>query len=177
MIVFISGYINFEVFITLNVATLSKIRLFLVIILLTSVSLFCTKKNDAIPDVLVDFYVDISDPRFSTQMNSIGGSVTVDATSLNEPYAAGFNASGIIITRGVDEYYAFDRTCPHEYSLDESVVRINIDPTGFAKALCPECKTSFELLSFGTPSAGPGRYPLKNYRTSFDGRFIRVWNN
>ncbi|HLN20438.1 MAG TPA: hypothetical protein VK213_05070 [Bacteroidales bacterium] len=156
----------------------SKIKFFLITILLASVSFSCNKKNDIIPDVVVDFYIDINDARFSTQLNSIGGSVAIDAGSLNEPYAAGFNASGIIITRGVDEYYAYDRTCPHEYSLDKSVVRINIDQTGFAKAICPVCKTPFELLSFGTPTpGGVSRYPLKNYRTSFDGRFIRVWNN
>lgn len=137
----------------------------------------CRKKNDVIPDVTVDFYLDISDPRF-VELNAIGGSVTVNSSTNNDRYAAGYAGSGIIITNmNGTEFLAYDRTCPHDYVLDGSVVRINIDQTGFATVVCPECKTVYNLLRFGDVDSGPGQYPLKNYRTSFDGRFIRVWNN
>jgi nitrite reductase/ring-hydroxylating ferredoxin subunit len=158
------------------VTAISKIRFFLIITIF-AVAVACNKKNDVIPDVTVDFMLDINDPEF-VQLNAIGGSVTVDAGTNNWGiYAAGYNGNGIIISRGVDEFYAYDRTCPHDYAANEASVRINIDASGFAKAVCPQCKTSYELISFGTPASGVGRYPLKNYKTSFDGRWIRVWNN
>ena len=155
---------------------ISKIRFFLIIIIL-AVSVACNKKNDVIPDVTVDFTLDVNDPEF-VQLNAIGGAVTVNASTNNWGiYAAGYNGNGIIISRGVDEFYAYDRTCPHDYAANEASVRINIDATAFAKAVCPQCKTTYELISFGTPASGVGRYPLKNYKTSFDGRWVRVWNN
>lgn len=153
----------------------SKIKLFLIISTLSIISSGCHKKNDIIPDVVVDFNIDILDPRF-VQLNAIGGSITVNTSTNNERYAGGYMGSGIIITKGPDDFYAYDRTCPHDYALDQSVVPVNIDPNGFAKAVCPKCKTVYELISFGTPSSGASRYPLKNYKVYFDGRYIRVWN-
>lgn len=154
----------------------SKIRLFFLLCMVTAIASSCNKKNDVIPDVVVDFYLDINDPRF-IDLNAIGGSVLVSSSTNNDRYASGYAGSGIIVSRGVDEFFAYDRTCPHDYALDGSVVQIAIDPLGFAKAVCPECKSTFELISYGTPASGVSRYPLKNYRTTFDGRYIRVWNN
>lgn len=156
--------------------TSPKIRLFFILCMTLLVSASCNKKNDVIPDVTVDFYIDITDARF-IDLNAIGGSVLVNSSTNNDRYASGYAASGIIVSRGVDEFFAYDRTCPHDYMLDGSVVRIEIDPTGFAKAICPKCKSTFELISYGTPASGISRYPLKNYRTNFDGRYVRVWNN
>jgi nitrite reductase/ring-hydroxylating ferredoxin subunit len=158
-------------------ASYSKITLFFIITALALVTWSCSKKNDVIPDVHVDFTLDLNDPQF-TVLNAIGGSVSVDGRTNNwGSYAAGFAGNGIIISRGAEEFYAYDGTCPHDYALDGSSVKVKIDATGFAKAVCPKCGTTYELLSFGTPSSGIGRYPLKNYRTSFDGRFVRVWNS
>lgn len=153
-----------------------KIKIFSILIVTLLVTSSCNKKNDVIPDVVVDFYLDLDDPRFIS-LNAIGGSITVNSSTNNEHYASGFSGSGIIVTRGVDEFFAYDRTCPHDYALDGAVVKVEIDNTVFAKAVCPKCKSTFELISFGTPSSGVSRYPLKNYRTSFAGRYIRVWNN
>ncbi|HLN55172.1 MAG TPA: hypothetical protein VK207_04210 [Bacteroidales bacterium] len=156
--------------------TVSKIKLFFIFCVTVLTAASCNKKNDVIPDVTVDFYLDITDARF-IDLNAIGGSVLVNSSTNNDRYASGYQGSGIIVSRGVDEFFAYDRTCPHDYTLDGSVVRIEIDPTGFAKAVCPKCKSTFELISYGTPASGVSQYPLKNYRTSFDGRYIRVWNN
>jgi len=88
-------------------------------------------------------------------------------------YAGGFNGNGIIIFSGSDGYYAYDRTCPHDYVTNSLSIKVNID---FIEAICPDCSTHYALAAFGTPSSGPGRYPLKNYKTRFDGRFLTVWN-
>jgi len=137
----------------------------------------CNKNNDVIPDVYVDFSLDINDPQF-INLNALGGSDTVDARTNNwGQEAAGFNGNGIIIYRGPDEFNAYDRTCPHDYAINGMSVKVNIDLTYSIYALCPQCSTKYALSAFGTPASGIGRYPLKNYKTSFDGRFVRVWNN
>ncbi|HEX2968166.1 MAG TPA: hypothetical protein VHO46_03605 [Bacteroidales bacterium] len=155
---------------------ISKLKLFPVFCILYLLTGSCHKKNEVIPDVTVDFYLDINDVRF-IDLNSIGGSVLINNSTNNDRYAAGFSGNGIIVTRGVDEFFAYDRTCPHDYALDGTITRIDLDPSGFAKAVCPVCKTAYELLSFGTPSSGVGNYQLKRYHTDFDGRYIRVWND
>ena len=78
---------------------------------------------------------------------------------------------------GADEFFAYDRTCPHDYAVNGLSVRVNIDPSNSLNAICPECGTNYALAAGGAPSKGVGRYPLKNYRTSFDGTNVRVWNN
>jgi nitrite reductase/ring-hydroxylating ferredoxin subunit len=155
----------------------SKIRYFLFIVALVFFSSSCNKKNDVIPDVIVDFSLSLNDPQF-IDLRSFGTTVLIDANTNNLGIrAAGYDGNGIIIFSGVDEYYAYDRTCPHDYVIDGSSVRVNIDPENSLNAICPKCSTNYALSAGGTPSKGVGQYPLKNYRTSFDGLNVRVWNN
>jgi nitrite reductase/ring-hydroxylating ferredoxin subunit len=153
----------------------SKIRLFFITMAFAITLSSCdNNKNDVIPDVVVDFNLDLNDPQF-VGLNVMGGSDTVDSRTNNwGQFASGFNGNGIIIYRGADEFYAYDRTCPHDYTVNGLSIKVNID---FTLAICPKCGTSYALAAFGTPASGIGRYPLKNYRTSFDGRYVRVWNN
>lgn len=155
-----------------------KIRFFLITLIFAVITSSCNKKNDVIPDVYVDFTLDLLDPEF-VNLNSIFGSDTVDYRTNNwGRRSAGYNSNGIIVTSGVNEFYAYDRTCPHDYAVNNLNVQVRIDKVNFAKAVCPKCGTVYELASYGTPSpGGVGRYPLKNYKTSFDGRYVRVWNN
>jgi nitrite reductase/ring-hydroxylating ferredoxin subunit len=156
------------------VTTDSKLGLIIITLMLTVTISSCNKnKNDVIPDVYVDFTLDLNDPEF-VMLNAIGGSDSVNARTDNwGSNAAGFAGNGIIIYRGADEFYAYDRTCPHDYVFDGSNIKVKID---FTLAICPKCGTKYALAAFGTPASGIGRYPLKNYRTNFDGRFVRVWN-
>jgi nitrite reductase/ring-hydroxylating ferredoxin subunit len=157
------------------VAINSKIGLFTITLTIFVVFSSCNKnKNDVIPDVYVDFTLDLNDPEF-VSLNALGGADTVNARTNNwGTFAAGYDGNGIIIYRGPDEFYAYDRTCPHDYAVNGISVRLKID---FTLAVCPKCGTKYALAAFGTPASGIGRYPMKNYRTSFDGRFVRVWNN
>ena len=149
----------------------SKIVFFLFV---TSVAISsCNKnKNDVIPDVYVDFTLDLNDPQFISL--TVIGCDTVDARTNNWGYrAAGFDGNGIIVYNGGDDFYAFDRTCPHDYAVNSLIARVKAD---FTVAVCPKCGTTYSLSASGTPASGIGRYPLKNYHTSFDGRYVRVWN-
>jgi nitrite reductase/ring-hydroxylating ferredoxin subunit len=159
------------------VAPISKIRIFYFISIVLIISASCSKKSDVIPDVYVDFTIDLNDPEF-VDLNAVGGSDTVNYNTNNIGRgAAGYAGNGIIITAGVDEFYAYDRTCPHDYAVNDLSIKINLDSINFMRASCPSCGTEYELMAFGTPASGIGNYPLKNYKTSFDGRWIRVWNN
>lgn len=135
----------------------------------------CSKaENDVIPDVYVDFTIDLLDPEF-VSLSVIGISDTIDASTNNWGYkSAGYDGNGIIIYSGPDEYFAFDRTCPYDYALNNLSVKVKADLT---VAVCPHCGTKYALSAYGTPISGIGKYPLKNYKTSFDNdRYIRVWN-
>lgn len=135
----------------------------------------CKKvQNDIIPDVDVNFTIDLLDPEF-VSLSAIGISDTIDSSTNNWGYnAAGYDENGIIIYHGPDEYFAYDRTCPYDFAVNNLSVKVNID---YTVAVCPRCATKYALSAYGTPVSGPGKYPLKNYKTSFDGeRYIRVWN-
>jgi len=156
------------------VADKAKLRIFFILLALTLHS--CeNEKNDVIPDVYVDFTMDLKDIEF-TNLTTTFGSVYVDANTNNWGHkAGGYNNNGIIVFANSDfEYFAFDRTCPHDYELNKQSVKLVVD---FLYAVCPKCSTYYALPSSGTPSSGPGKYYLKNYKTYFDGRFLRVWNN
>jgi nitrite reductase/ring-hydroxylating ferredoxin subunit len=159
---------------TIPVKSGSKICFFLIAMTYVISASSCSKaKNDVIPDVYVNFTLDIYDPEF-VNLAAIG-SDTVNAKTNNwGSGAAGFDGNGIIIYNGGDAFYSYDRTCPHDYALNGLSVKVKID---FTIATCPKCGTVYSLSAGGTPASGVGRYPLKNYRTSFDGRFVRVWND
>ncbi|MCU0473805.1 MAG: hypothetical protein MUC93_10640 [Bacteroidales bacterium] len=156
-------------------STASKIRYFFILTVLTFLQASCDRnKNDVIPDSYVDFTLDMMD---FLNIYGIVGSDTVDASDIRVDrgrlYAGGFDGNGIIIYYGGDGYYAYDRTCPHDYEVNGLSIKVNID---FTIALCPRCSTTYALSASGTPASGPGKYYLKNYRTSFYGRYLRVSN-
>jgi nitrite reductase/ring-hydroxylating ferredoxin subunit len=152
----------------------SKIRFFFFIPIIALMLVACSKKeNDVIPYTTVNFTIDLHDPEF-VSLTSIFGSAYVDYNTNNWGiYSAGFNNNGIIVFSGPDKYYAYDRTCPHDYAVNGLSVKVNID---FTEAICPRCSTHYSL-SGGYPISGPGKYYLKDYNTSFDGRYISVWNH
>lgn len=157
-------------------STVPKIRYFFIFLAFLLLPVSCkNSKNDVIPSVYTDFTIDISNDILFRNLTSIGNSVIVNYLTNNWGYrSAGFDSSGIIVYRSLpDEFNAYDRTCPYDYVVNNKVVRVNVD---FIKAVCPVCSTYYELSSYGSPASGPGRYPLKNYRTTFDGQYVRVTN-
>jgi hypothetical protein len=154
----------------------SKIGFFFLTLAFTALLSSCNKKNDVIPDVYVNFTIDLNDPEF-VNLAGFGGSVTVSSKTNNwGSAAAGYNGNGIIVCFGVEEFYAYDRTCPHDYEVNDLSIRVNIDPSNSTIGICPECGTKYGLTVGGTPAEGIGRYPLKNYRTSFQGNYVTVFN-
>lgn len=153
----------------------SKIVIFLIYLCSISLLTSCKKnKNDVIPDVYIEFYINLSDPEFF-DLNAIGNSKIITSSTNNWGInSAGFDGNGIIVYRSLpDEFNAYDRTCPYDYTVNGLSIKVNID--GF-NAVCPQCKTTYALYGLGTPISGPGKYPLKNYKTAFDGQYVHVWH-
>lgn len=134
------------------------------------------EENDVIPDVYVDFTMDLMDPEFISLL-AIDVSDTIDATTNNwGSRSAGYDGNGIIIYSGAEEYYAYDRTCPYDFAVNGLSIKVRTDLSSVGN--CPHCGTQYALSVYGTPVSGPGKYPLKNYKTSFEEeRYVRVWNN
>jgi nitrite reductase/ring-hydroxylating ferredoxin subunit len=155
----------------------SKIIFFLITAVIALSLISCEKnKNDVIPDVWVDFTMDlVNDIEFS-DLAAIGNHVFVTYQTNNwGARSAGFDSSGIIVYRSLtEEFNAYDRTCPHDYAVNGLRIKVNVD---FTIAICPKCSTNYALSAFGTPISGPGRYPLKNYKSSFNGQILHVWNS
>lgn len=130
-------------------------------------------KNDVIPDVFVNFSIRIDDPEFD-KLKVILEHVVITAQTNNlGPNAAGFSGNGIIVFNSSGDFVAFDRTCPYDYHLTKNPVKVEID---WIHAVCPSCSTKYDLTASGMPVSGPGKYYLKNYKTSFYNPFISVWN-
>jgi nitrite reductase/ring-hydroxylating ferredoxin subunit len=154
----------------------SKIRFFLIAGALVIIFSSCNKKNDVVPNTYVNFTLDLNDVEFAN-LSVFGGSVTVDSHTNNWGVgAAGYGGNGIIVCFGVEEFYAYDRTCPHDYKVNSLSIKVNIDPGNSTIAVCPKCGTKYGLTVGGTPASGVGRYPLKNYRTSQQGNYLIVYN-
>jgi len=172
----LSGNANFALILYTIMTRSSKINNILILAALLLIVNSCkNSENDVIPDVYISFDIDLSTDIEFRDLNAIGNHVIVTSATNNwGTRSAGYDNNGIIVYRSLlDEFNAYDRTCPHDYITNNMSVKINVD---FTSAKCPQCGTTYALSAFGTPVSGPGKYPLKNYHTRFDGRFISVWN-
>jgi nitrite reductase/ring-hydroxylating ferredoxin subunit len=133
-------------------------NIFVILFLLPS---SCDENQQVVPNVYVDFTVMLSDPEYN--------SLLIPGNSLN--VTGGVN--GIIIYRiSQDEFAAYDRTCTHDVTEN---CRVFVDET-LVFAVDTACCGSKFLLLDGSAYEGTAVYPLKAYRTYFDGTFLRVYN-
>jgi nitrite reductase/ring-hydroxylating ferredoxin subunit len=118
-------------------------------------------KDELIPYVAVDFTIDILST-FYTELTSVGGYVYV---------TGGYK--GIIIYRlSMDEFLAYDRSC--SFQPRDPCEKVHMEPSGLT--MIDSCCTSRFLILDGSPIEGPATRMLRQYRTMFDGRFLRVFN-
>lgn len=81
-------------------------------------------------------------------------------------------ANGIAIVRAIDkidEYYAFDLTCPYDYPNNVSI------EIGDADLYCPKCGSRFQVMyGNGAPTNGPANKPLFRYKVVKNGNVLIV---
>ena len=137
-----------------------KVQLLLILLVLTTVISGCRSNNDGVPLVAVDREINITLPSYSS-IAVISGWVYINGGS-----------KGIIIYRKAsNEFMAYDRHSPYE--VDDGCT-VNVDSNN-VEIVDPCSGSKFSLFS-GTVTKGPATLPLKQYRTSFDGTILRIYN-
>ena len=149
-----------ELFVRLMKAIRALLPVWIFVILVTATGLLfqgCDKDREhPVPyvRVTVSFNVlhhNLSAPGLSAQFSrhDLGGS-------------AGYQ--GIIVYRlSNDEFRAYDRACP----CNPHNCIVSIEEDNPVLAFAPECESRF-ILTDGSVVEGPSRFPLREYRTSFD---------
>ena len=80
---------------------------------------------------------------------------------------------GLVVYRmSENEFMAFDRTCP--YDPENLLARVVLEPSGIS-VKDPVCGSKF-LLTDGFPYEGPSKSPLLQYRTSYNGEQLYIFN-
>ncbi|HOY32716.1 MAG TPA: hypothetical protein PKW80_12630 [Bacteroidales bacterium] len=122
----------------------------------------CKKKiKDPIPDVYVNFYMNISSTLY-LELSSVGGFVNV---------SGGYR--GITVYRlSSDEFVAFERACPYDWEVDSAMV--GVDSSGLIMN-CHSCGSEFLIID-GSVINGPSSLSLKQYRATYDGQILHIYN-
>lgn len=130
-----------------------------IILLFLLASIGCGKENR--PDIPY-IYVDRTLYPNSLDYIAVGG-----YKYINEGYR------GIVIYRLLsDQFVIFERCCP--YDPEVSTARISVDPSGLT---CTDstCMSKF-IITDGSPISGPSPFSLMQYRYSYDGETLRIFN-
>jgi len=138
-------------------------NLIIVIIISFSVN-SCQEPEDYIPYVYVNHTVYLSNPtNYSLQVP--GNYLEIPEIGVN----------GIVLYRkslgDEEDFVAFDRTCTYQ-PLENCIVEA--DSTGFYLD-CPCCGSKFFIMD-GFVHNPPATLQLKQYRTSFNGSDVRIFN-
>lgn len=114
-----------------------------------------------IPTVKVNFTIYPDDVGYA-HLNYIGG----------HEYLTG-GVAGIIVYRvDMTTFVAYDRACPYDW--DHADAWLEVDESGII-IIDRHCGSRFNILD-GAVINGPAQYPLKFYRTTYDGRRLRIYN-
>ncbi len=80
---------------------------------------------------------------------------------------------GLIVYRMTDnDFMAYERTCP--YDPDKDCARVEVESSNITAV--DSCCGSQYILTDGSPIRGPSGYSLQQYRTSYDGNQLRIFN-
>ncbi len=143
-------------------------KAFLMPAIFTSIFLFmsvgsCKKQaeHDTIPNVAVDIYIDVNSTLY-IQLNTVGGWV----------YLTG-GYKGIVVYRmGEYDFVAYDRACPYDPYVPESRLEMDLGNLTIHDTVC---ESRFGIID-GSVIEGPAQYPMKQYRTEYDGNILHIYN-
>ncbi|MBP5710190.1 MAG: hypothetical protein J6W84_04365 [Bacteroidales bacterium] len=118
-------------------------------------------KHATIPEVDVNFTIYPNDASYAA-LNHIGGYM----------YFTG-GVAGIVIYRlDGGTFLAYDRACPYDWEDKEAWIKV--ESSGLT-LIDEHCGSRFNILDGGVIE-GPAQFPLKCYKTRFDGMVLRVYN-
>ena len=123
------------------------------------------EQQHPIPDVYINFTINLFDDPEYFRLNSQGATAIITSSNLGVLNLGYLNNGVIIHNNGDGEFFAFDRTCPHD--LPESVA-LETDPYSVL-ATCPKCGSIYVLTSMGAPAEGSvSNWVLKRYQAVFN---------
>lgn len=125
----------------------------------------CKKDKDRITGGYTNIYIYTSDPTF-TPLNAVGGWTYY-------PAVADAGLKGLIIYRSSQEsFFAYDRACT--YDTQASCALVEMESSGIT-AIDSCCNSRFGITD-GSVLNGPATQPLIQYRTTFDGSALHIFN-
>lgn len=133
----------------------------LLIILLLIIPLSSCKKDKQTP-VIPYVYVNLQLYPNNLDYIPVSGSV----------YVTGGYRGLIVYRMNTDEFLAYERCCP--YDPDKDCARVQVEKSGITAV--DSCCGSRYILTDGSPIQGPSGYSLQQYRTSYDGNQLRIFN-
>ncbi len=122
----------------------------------------CKKKNeDLIPAISVDIYLYSYEPAFFN-LNPVGGWTYING-----------GIKGILVYRKTNtEFLSFERNSTYKPS-DGCTITVDSTSNLFVD---DKCSGSRFLISDGSVVKGPASLPLKQYRNSWDGNILHIFN-
>lgn len=121
----------------------------------------CRKREQYIPYVEVDIYININNPSYFL-LTSVSGWTYINGGS-----------KGLIAYRKTqEEILVYDRHCTYNADNACGTAEVNADNV----TVDCLCDGSQYLLHDGSILKGPASYPLFQYRTSFDGTTLHIYN-
>lgn len=153
-------------------------------IFLLSFSLFIAGCNDtfysSIPEAPVNFvcslvqspyYIVTSPNQFFTVKPKAGGFIGITSsgeTVSGSKYGVYLGYAGLVIgNSSFNGYCAFDLACPYDYKEFNTKVAVELQVNGVGKAICPKCKTEYDLNNGGIPIQGKSNERLKPYKVIY----------
>ena len=133
---------------------MSKLRLnFLIILIITS--FFQCKNDNPVPEVYVNFTIELANPLYQPLLN-VANAVYIENAG---------NKGIIVIQTDVDQFSAYDATCT--YDPENGWGRVEVETNGIF-ATDKECGSQFSLMMNGAINKGPAKYPLQPYAVDYN---------
>lgn len=138
--------------------------------------------NSSIPDAPVNFtcslvqapYVQITTPNqfFTVEKTNKGfAGITSSGQSVSgSKIGFYFGYAGIIVGNSTfNGYCSFDLSCPYEYKQYNRKTAVDLQTDNSGKAVCPNCKSEYDLNNGGIPVKGVSKERLKPYNVYLNG--------
>lgn len=138
--------------------------------------------NSSIPDAPVNFtcslvqapYVQITTPNqfFMVEKTNKGfaGITSSGQTFSRSKSGFYFGYAGIVVGNSTfNGYCSFDLSCPYEYKQYNRKKAIDLQIDNSGKAICPDCKSEYDLNNGGIPVKGVSKERLKPYNVYLNG--------
>jgi hypothetical protein len=126
--------------------------------------LFTSCKDDAhpVPNVPVNITINLDLPSYQ-ELNAPGGYAYVNGGS-----------RGIVVYRNFDEFVALDRHATFDASNPNAIV--SVDSLNIFELVDTTSNSRYSILS-GVVMAGPAKFALRRYNTSWNGAFtVSIYN-